>query len=59
MHAEVVSSYLLAPGAFHDLAVAGGAPVVSQPIGDHPVVAQLLLTRYDAARQVPGRTAPA
>jgi len=25
----------------------------------YPVVAQLMLTRYDAARQVPGRTAPA
>jgi sirohydrochlorin ferrochelatase len=59
MHADAVSSYLLAPGAFHDLAVASGAAVVSRPIGDHPVVAQLVLARYDVARQVPGRTAPA
>jgi sirohydrochlorin ferrochelatase len=59
VRAEAVSSYLLAPGAFHDLAVASRASVVSRPIGDHPVVAQLVLARYDEARQVPGRTAPA
>lgn len=57
--AAVVASYLLAPGAFHDLAVATGARVVSRPIGDHPVVARVVLTRYDAVAQVPGRTAPA
>ena len=56
--AQAVSSYLLAPGAFHDAVVNGGAGVVSAPIGDHHVVADLVLARYDAA-QVPGRTAPA
>lgn len=53
-----IASYLLARGAFHDLALASGADVVSEPIGDHPVVARLVLSRYDSA-QVPGRTAPA
>lgn len=56
--AHVVSSYLLAPGAFHDAVVGRGADVVSAPIGDHNVVADLVLARYDAA-QVPGRIAPA
>jgi sirohydrochlorin ferrochelatase len=56
--AEVVASYLLAPGAFHDLALASGAGIVSQPIRDHPVVARLVLARY-ASAQVPGRIAPA
>ena len=57
--ADVVASYLLAPGAFHDAVVARGATVVSAPIGDHPVLARLVLARYDAAAQVPGRIAPA
>ena len=56
--ARVVASYLLAPGAFHDAVVATGADVVSPPIGDHEVVAELVLARFDAA-QVPGRIAPA
>lgn len=47
VHAEAVSSYLLGPGAFHDLAVANGAGLVSGPIGNHPVVADLVLARYD------------
>lgn len=59
VHADAVASYLLAPGVFHDLASASGAEVVSRPIGDHPVVAQVVLARYDEAAQVPGRTAPA
>lgn len=59
VQAPVLSSYLLAPDAFHDLAVATGSRVVSHPIGDHPVVAQVVLARYDATAQVPGRIAPA
>jgi sirohydrochlorin ferrochelatase len=42
-----VASYLVAPGAFHDAVVATGADVVSAPIGDHPVVADVVLSRYD------------
>jgi sirohydrochlorin ferrochelatase len=55
---RVVSSYLLAPGRFHDAVVAVGAAVTSAPIGAHPAVAQIVLARYDAT-QVPGRIAPA
>lgn len=57
--ATVMSSYLLAPGSFHDAVGSAGADVVSAPVGDHPVVARLVLARYDEATQVPGRTAPA
>ena len=56
--ARVVATYLLSPGVFHDAIVEGGADVASAPIGDHPVVADLVLARYDSA-QVPGRIAPA
>jgi sirohydrochlorin ferrochelatase len=58
LNPSVVSSYLLAPGAFHDAVATVGAHIVSAPIGDHPVVARLVVARYDAA-QVPGRIAPA
>jgi sirohydrochlorin ferrochelatase len=58
---RVVASYLLAPGAFHDALLDLGADVVSAPIGDHPVVARIVLDRYDDCDgdQVPGRIAPA
>jgi sirohydrochlorin ferrochelatase len=55
----VVASYLIAPGAFHEAVLSSGADIVSAPIGAHPVLAQIALARYDAAAQVPGRTAPA
>jgi sirohydrochlorin ferrochelatase len=42
-----VASYLVAPGAFHDAVVATEASVVSAPIGDHPLVAEVILSRYD------------
>jgi sirohydrochlorin ferrochelatase len=44
---DVVASYLLAPGAFHD-AIVTAAPVVSAPLGDHPAVAEVVLSRYTA-----------
>ncbi|HET6817940.1 MAG TPA: CbiX/SirB N-terminal domain-containing protein [Mycobacteriales bacterium] len=55
-----VASYLVAPGAFHDAVIATGAAVVSAPIGDHPAVADVVLSRYDecGSGQPPGRTAP-
>lgn len=56
---DVVASYLLAPGAFHEAVVSSGAGIVSAPIGAHPVLAEIALARYDSAAQVPGRTAPA
>jgi sirohydrochlorin ferrochelatase len=56
----VIASYLVAPGAFHDALGRVGAGVVSEPVGDHPAVAELVLTRYDdVLAQTPGRTAPA
>jgi sirohydrochlorin ferrochelatase len=66
----VLAPYLLAPGRFYDRAVALGADVVAEPIGAHPLLAAVVLERYDGvagvdrgvtqdAGQVPGRTAPA
>lgn len=45
----VVASYVLAPGHFHDLVAASGADVVTAPLGDHPLVAEIALERYEAA----------
>jgi sirohydrochlorin ferrochelatase len=63
---DTVAAYLVAPGAFHDACRTVGARVVSEPLGDHPAVAAVVLARYDEAvageagrDQVPGRTAPA
>jgi sirohydrochlorin ferrochelatase len=46
-----VASYLLAPGFFHDRLAAAGADLVSAPLGDHPAVVDLVLARYDQARE--------
>ena len=46
-----VSSYLVAPGAFHDTVAASGAAIVAEPIGDHPAVADVVLSRYDETCQ--------
>jgi sirohydrochlorin ferrochelatase len=53
-----VASYLVAPGAFHDVLARSGAAVVSEPLGADPLLAEIVLDRY-ASAQVPGRTAPA
>jgi sirohydrochlorin ferrochelatase len=45
-----VASYLLAPGHFQDQLSACGADWVTQPLGDHPALAGLVLDRYRAAR---------
>jgi sirohydrochlorin ferrochelatase len=52
------ASYLVAPGAFHDAVLESAAAVVSAPIADHPLVAEVVLSRYDETCQPPGRTAP-
>jgi sirohydrochlorin ferrochelatase len=44
-----VASWLLAPGAFHGSLAACGADVVSEPIGAHPLVVDVLLRRFHAA----------
>jgi sirohydrochlorin ferrochelatase len=50
----VVASYLLAPGRFaeqvRDEALAAGAAAVSAPLGAAPELADIVLTRYAAAR---------
>nr|WP_221441566.1 CbiX/SirB N-terminal domain-containing protein [Jiangella mangrovi] len=49
-HATVgVASYLLAPGLFQQRLDAVGADVVAPPIGVHPLVAELIASRYRAA----------
>jgi sirohydrochlorin ferrochelatase len=45
-----VVSYLLAPGHFADVLAATGAAIVTAPIGADPVIAEIILDRYDAAR---------
>jgi sirohydrochlorin ferrochelatase len=44
-----VAPYLLAPGLFADRIGAAGGDVTSEPLGDAPEVAELVLARYDAA----------
>jgi sirohydrochlorin ferrochelatase len=44
-----VASYLLAPGHFADLVAACGAAVVAAPLGADPLIAEIILDRYDAA----------
>ena len=41
-----VASWLLAPGAFHRAVAGCAADVVSEPIGAHPRVAELIAHRY-------------
>jgi sirohydrochlorin ferrochelatase len=48
-----VASWLLAPGAFHRAVADCGAPIVSDPIGVHPRVADLIARRYTEARCYP------
>ena len=44
-----VATYLLAPGLFHDRLTRSAGRWVSAPIGDHPVVAELVLDSFRAA----------
>jgi sirohydrochlorin ferrochelatase len=56
---RVVATYLLAPGVFADAVAACGADVIAEPIGAHPVLAEIVLDRYRSTCQPPGQTAPA
>ena len=57
---QVVSTYLLAPGLFADKVAACGARVIAEPLGAHPLLAEIVLDRYRSnVAQPPGRTAPA
>jgi len=44
-----VASYLIAPGQFHDSLRQSGADWVTEPIGDHPALAGLVIDRYRIA----------
>jgi len=51
-----VAAYLLAPGQFHDNLAASRADWVTEPLGDHPAVAALIIDRYRTHR-APARAA--
>ena len=44
-----VASYLLAPGYFQDQLSDSGADWVTEPLGDHPALAGLVIDRYRTA----------
>jgi sirohydrochlorin ferrochelatase len=44
-----VATYLLAPGRFSTIVVACGAPVVAAPLGADPLLAEVILDRYELA----------
>jgi sirohydrochlorin ferrochelatase len=44
-----VASYLLAPGHFQDQLSRSGAEWVTEPLGDHPALAGLIIDRYRTA----------
>ena len=59
---RAVASYLLAPGSFADAVAGCGAQVLAEPLGAHPVLAEIAFDRYRelaGVAQPPGRTAPA
>ncbi|ACZ22733.1 uncharacterized conserved protein [Sanguibacter keddieii DSM 10542] len=45
----VIASYLLAPGFFQRRLAGAGAEIVAEPLGAHPLVAQIVVDRYAAA----------
>ncbi|MGW6915701.1 sirohydrochlorin chelatase [Kitasatospora sp. NPDC054939] len=45
-----VAGYFTAPGDFARLAAAAGGEYTGAPLGDHPLLARLVLARYDRAR---------
>ncbi|GHI89187.1 sirohydrochlorin chelatase [Streptomyces xanthophaeus] len=45
-----VAAHLLAPGRFTRALAGSGAWTVSQPLADHPLLARLVLDRYESAR---------
>jgi uroporphyrin-III C-methyltransferase / precorrin-2 dehydrogenase / sirohydrochlorin ferrochelatase len=44
-----VATYLLAPGHFSDQLAESGADWVTEPLGDHPALAGLVIDRYRTA----------
>ncbi|MBA3744970.1 sirohydrochlorin chelatase [Sporichthya sp.] len=49
-HRVSAATYLLSPGRFATEIKACGADLVSDPLGVHPALVELVLRRYDAAR---------
>ncbi len=45
-HRMFISSYLLAPGLFHNRLAACGATAVAAPLGTHPRVVDLVVSRF-------------
>lgn len=45
----VLATWLLAPGAFHRWLADAGATVVAEPLGDHPDVVGVVVSRYRGA----------
>lgn len=41
-----VASYLLAPGYFGDMLAHAGADLIAEPLGDHPLVAEVVVDRF-------------
>ncbi|MFD8495670.1 sirohydrochlorin chelatase [Amycolatopsis sp. NPDC059657] len=46
-----VASWLLAPGLFQRRVAESGAAVVAEPLGDHDLIADLVLRRYHSVRR--------
>jgi sirohydrochlorin ferrochelatase len=46
---SAVATYLLAPGHFAERIAACGAPIIGAPLGADPRVAEVAMSRYDAA----------
>jgi sirohydrochlorin ferrochelatase len=49
--AAAAASYLLAPGRFADAVAESRASIVAAPLGAHPLIAEIVLDRYDAAHR--------
>ncbi len=48
-----IASWLLAPGLFHRAAAEAGADLIGDPIGVHPLVVDLMVSRYRATGAAP------
>ncbi|MFH0519010.1 sirohydrochlorin chelatase [Streptomyces sp. M41] len=53
-----IASYFTAPGRFATECAAAAPWIASAPLGTHPAMARLLLTRYDQMLNTPVTTAP-
>jgi sirohydrochlorin ferrochelatase len=53
LEVAAVATYLLAPGHFAEVAAAVGGSIVAAPLGADPVLAEIILDRYDAAAGAP------